>query len=206
MEDVLDVYHRPYDADYPVVCMDEKPYQLLGESRASIPMQPGKEKREDNEYIRGGHCSIFVFAEPLTGWCHVSAQERRSKIDWARQIDELLTVRFPNAKKIVLVSDNLNTHVMSSLYEGFPPEKARALVKRLEMHHTPKHGSWLNIAEIEINIMTTQCLNRRIDNIETLRSELASWETGRNMTPKTIAWQFSTNDARTKLKRLYPNI
>jgi hypothetical protein len=207
MEDVLDVYQRPYDVDYPVVCMDEKPYQLLEESRAPIPMKPGKEKREDSEYIRGGHCSIFVFVEPLTGWCHVSAQERRTKIDWARQIDELLTVRFPNAKKVVLVSDNLNTHVTSSLYEAFSPEKARILAKRLEMHHTPKHGSWLDIAEIEINIVTTQCLDRRIGNIETLRSELSAWEADRNMTPKTIDWQFSTDGyARIKLKRLYPNI
>jgi hypothetical protein len=206
MEDVLDVYHRPYDADCPVVCMDEKPYQLLGESRDPIPMKPGRVKREDSEYVRGGHCSIFVFVEPLTGWCHASAQERRTKIDWANQIDELLTGRFPNAKKVIVVSDNLNTHVISSLYEAFPPEKARTLAKRLEMHHTPKHGSWLDIAEIEINIMTTQCLNRHIDNIETLRGELAAWETGRNMMPKTIDWQFSTDDARIKLKRLYPNI
>jgi hypothetical protein len=190
----------------PVVCMDEKPYQLLGESRTPIPMKPGKEKREDSEYVRGGHCSIFVFAEPLTGWRHASAQERRTKIDWANQIDELLIGRFPNAKKVVLVSDNLNTHVISSLYEAFSPEKARALAKRLEMHHTPKHGSWLDIAEIEINIMTTQCLNRRIDNIETLRDELTAWETDRNMMPKMIDWQFSTDDARIKLKRLYPNI
>jgi hypothetical protein len=206
MEDVLDICQRPYDADCPVVCMDEKPYQLLGESRTPIPMKPGKEKREDSEYVRGGHCSIFVFVEPLKGWCHVSAQERRTKIDWAHQIDDLLTVRFANAKKVILISDNLNTHVISSLYEAFPPEKARALAKRLEMHHTPKHGIRLDIAEIEINIMTTQCLNRRIDNIETLRTELAAWEADRNMTPKTIDWQFSTDDARIKLKRLYPNI
>jgi hypothetical protein len=206
MEDVLDVYQRPYNADYPVVCMDEKPYQLLGESRAPIPMKPGKDKREDSEYVRAGHCSIFVFVEPLTGWCHVSARERRTKIDWAGQIDELLTVRFPYAKKVVLVSDNLNTHVIASLYEAFPPEKARSLSRRLEMHHTPKHGSWLDIAEIEINILTAQCLGRRINNIETLRNELAAWETSRNMAPKAIDWQFSTDDARIKLKRLYPNI
>ena len=202
----MDVYQRPYDVDFPVVCMDEKPYQLLGESRTPIPMSPGKEKREDSEYVRGGHCSIFVFVEPLKGWCHVSAQERRTKIDWAHQIDELPTVRFPHAKKVVLVSDNLNTHAISSLYEAFSPEKARTLAKRLEMHHTPKHGSWLDIAEIEINIMTTQCLNRRIDNIETLRNELAIWEADRNTAPKAIDWQFSTDDARIKLKRLYPNI
>jgi hypothetical protein len=206
MEDVLDVYHRPYDADYPVICMDEKPYQMLGESRPPIAMKVGREKREDGEYVRGGHCSIFVFVEPLTGWCHVSAREGRTKIDWAHQVDELLTVRFPAVKKVVLVSDNLNTHVISSLYEAFPPEKARRLAKRLEMHHTPKHGSWLDIAEIEINIMTAQCLSRRIDTIETLRRELASWEMARNRTPKTIDWQFSTDDARIKLKRLYPNI
>jgi hypothetical protein len=206
MEDVLDVYHRPYDEDYPVVCMDEKPYQLLAECTTPIPMMPGKEKREDSEYIRKGHCSIFVFVEPLTGWCHVSAQQRRTKIDWAHQIDELLTTRFPHARKVILVLDNLNTHMIPSLYEAFPPEKARALAKRLEMHYTPKHGSWLDIAEIEINIMTTQCLGRRIDDIEALRSELASWEMDRNMMPKKIDWQFSTDEARIKLKKLYPNI
>jgi hypothetical protein len=206
MEDVLDVYHRPYDADYPVVCMDEKPYQLLGEGRTPIPMKAGTEKREDSGYVRGGHCSIFTFVEPLTGWCHVSAQERRTKIDWAHQIDELLAVRFPDAKKAVLVSDNLNTHVISSLYEAFPPEKAGTLARRLEMRHTPKHGSWLDIAEIGINIMTGQSLKRRIDSIETLRNELAVWENGRNEEPKAIDWQFSTDDARIKLKRLYPNI
>jgi len=206
MEDVLDVYRRPYDADHPVVCMDEKPYQMLGEARKPIPMRPGKARREDSEYVREGHCSIFVFVEPLTGWCHASAQGRRTKVDRAHQIDELLTVRFPGAEKVVLVSDNLNTHVVSSLYEAFPPGKARSLARRLEMHHTPKHGSWLDIAEIEINTMTAQCLDRRIADIETLRSELAFWETGRNMAPKAIDWQFSTDDARIKLRRLYPNI
>jgi hypothetical protein len=136
----------------------------------------------------------------------VFPQERRTKVVWAHQIDDLLTVRFPHAKKVVLVSDNLNTHVISSLYEAFPPGKARALAQRLEMHHTPKHGSWLDIAEIEINIMATQCLGRRIESIETLRSELAAWETNRNKTPKSIDWQFTAEDARIKLKRLYPNI
>jgi hypothetical protein len=136
----------------------------------------------------------------------VSPQERRTKVDWAHQIDDLLTIRFPNAKKVVLVSNNLNTHVISSLYDAFPPEKARALAKRLEMHHTPKHGNWLDIAEIEINIMTAQCLGRRIENIATLRRELSAWETNRNKTPKSIDWQFTTDDARIKLKRLYTNI
>jgi hypothetical protein len=169
-------------------------------------MKLGKERREDSEYVRGGQCGIFVFVESLTGWGHVSAQERRTKIDGAHQIDELLTVRFLHAKKVGLVSDNLNTPMISSRYEAFSPEKARALAKRLEMHHTPKHGSWLEIAEIEINMMTTQCLNRRIDTIETVRDELIVWEKDRNKAPKTIDWQFSTDDARIKLKRLYPNI
>lgn len=202
----MEVYQRPYDAKYPVICMDEKPYQLLGEAREAIPMKPTSPKREDSEYVRNGTCSIFIFTEPLVGKRYQEAKERRTRIDWAEQIDKLLTVHYPDAEKVILVSDNLNTHTISSLYEAFQPEKALILAKRLEMHHTPKHGSWLNIAEIELNVMTSQCLNRRIDNLDSLREELSSWETSRNEQTKHIDWHFTTADARVKLKRLYPNI
>jgi hypothetical protein len=186
--------------------MDEKPYQLLGETRAAIPMKPDKPKREDSEYVRNGTCSIFIFTEPLAGRRHQEARERRTKIDWAAQIDKLLTVHYPDVEKIILISDNLSTHTISSLYEAFPPEKALSLAKRLEMHHTPKHGSWLNIAEIELNVMTSQCLKRRIDNLDSLREELSAWETSRNEESKSVDWHFTTAAARIKLKRLYPNI
>ncbi len=172
MEDVLDVYKREYDENCPVVCMDEKPYQLLNESRKPIPMRPGEIKRYDSEYIRNGTCSIFIFTEPLKGWRNVSVSERRTKKDWARNVEELLIVHYPDAPKVCLVMDNLNTHTISSLYEAFPPEKARALARRLEIHYTPKHGSWLNIAEIELNAMTAQCLGRRLPDIDTLSTEL----------------------------------
>ncbi len=206
MEDVLDVYQRKYDENCPVVCMDEKPYQLMNESRNPIPMKPGEVKRYDSEYIRNGTCSIFMFNEPLKGWRTVSVSERRTKKDWAKHIDELLEVHYPNVSKVCLVMDNLNTHAISSLYEAFPPEKARALAKRLEIHYTPKHGSWLNMAEIELGAMTAQCLGRRIPNIETLASELDAWNTNRNNSSIPVDWQFTTEDARIKLKRLYPNI
>lgn len=206
MEDVLDVYHRPYDEKLPVICMDEKPYQLLDERRNPIPMKPGEVKRYDSEYIRNGTCSIFIFTEPLKGWRSVSVSERRTKKDWAKQIEELLEVHYPDAPKICLVMDNLNTHAISSLYEAFPPEKARALAKRLEIHYTPKHGSWLNIAEIELSAMTAQCLGRRIPDIDSLSAELDAWNVARNNAAISINWQFTTDDARIKLNRLYPNI
>ena len=180
MEDVLDVYKREYDENCPVVCMDEKPYQLLNESRKPIPMRPGEIKRYDSEYIRNGTCSIFIFTEPLKGWRNVSVSERRTKKDWARNVEELLIVHYPDAPKVCLVMDNLNTHTISSLYEAFPPEKARALARRLEIHYTPKHGSWLNIAEIELNAMTAQCLGRRLPDIDTLSTELMAWNIDRN--------------------------
>ena len=206
MEDVLDVYHRPYDENLPVVCMDEKPYQLLDESRNPIPMKPGEVKRYDSEYIRNGTCSIFIFTEPLKGWRNASVSERRTKKDWAKHIEELLEIHYPNAPKVCLVMDNLNTHGVSSLYEAFPPEKARALAKRLEIHYTPKHGSWLNIAEIELGAMTAQCLGRRIPDIDTLSAELKAWNVDRNNAAVAVNWQFSTDNARIKLKRLYPNL
>lgn len=206
MEDVLDLYQQPYDPEYPVVCMDEQPYQLLGESRQPIPMKRGKSKREDNEYIRNGTCSIFLFVEPLGCWRHVSPQEHRTKVDWAHQIQYLLDHVYPDCQKVRLVMDNLNTHTVSSLYEAFPPNIARSLAKRLEIHYTPKHGSWLNIAEIELSVMTKQCLGRRIADINNLRAEVSAWARERNSVQKGVDWQFTTPDARIKLRRLYPQI
>ena len=204
MEDVLDLYCLPYDAEYPVVCMDEKPYQLLDEVRQPIPMEPGKIRKIDAEYVRNGTCSIFVFGEPLTGWIDAHARERRTKVDWAHEICWLLDEVYPNARKIRLVSDNLNTHAISSLYEAFEAPKARALAKRLEMHHTPKHGSWLNIAEIFISILARQCLSRRIPDLSVLNRELLAWVAAKNAIHTPVDWQFSTDDARIKLKYLYP--
>jgi len=204
MEDILDLYCLPYDEEYPVVCMDEKPYQLLGEVRDPVPMQPGKPCKVDSEYIRKGTCSIFVFTEPLTGWAHTHARERRTKIDWAEEICWLLDEVYPHVSKVRLVLDNLNTHVISSLYTAFPAPKARRLAKRLELHYTPKHGSWLNIAEIQISILARQCLCRRIPDLPLLNYELAAWNTCQSAFAKTIDWRFSTDDARFKLKYLYP--
>lgn len=206
MEDVLDVYHRPYDENCPVVCMDEKPYQLLDEYRQPIPMKPGDVKRYDSEYVRNGTCSIFIFAEPLKGWRKASVSKRRTRIDWAHHVAELLEVDYPNVPRVCLVMDNLNTHTISSLYEAFPAAKAHALARRLELHYTPKHGSWLNIAEIELSALTSQCLGRRIPGMEALAAELDAWNTGRNNTSVLVKWQFTTVDARVKLHRLYPNI
>lgn len=204
MEDILDVYKRPYDENLPVICMDEKPYQLLDEVRMPISMKSVKPMREDNEYKRNGTCSIFIFTEPLGGWRHVHARERRTKLDWAYEIKDLLTVRYPNAPKICLVMDNLNTHTTSSLYEAFQSQEARELAKRLEIHYTPKHGSWLNIAEIELNFLSLQCLDRRIDIIDLLNRNISAWEQNRNSAQKGVDWQFTTEDARIKLKRLHP--
>ena len=207
MEDVLSVYARPYDKKKPVVCMDEKPYQLLSLSCPSIPMKKGKSEREDYEYIRNGTCSIFIFTEPLAGWRYAQAFTQRTKKDWARNIKWLLDEQYPDAEKVVLVMDNLNTHTISSLYETFPPEEAFRLAQRLEIHFTPKHGSWLNIAEIELSAMAAQCLgNRRIADLMTMNEELSVWHTKRNKTQKGVDWQFKTKDARIKLKRLYPLI
>lgn len=206
MEDVLSVYARTYDSNKPVICMDEKPYSLLGECREPIAMKPGSLKKIDSEYVRKGTCSIFVFNEPLTGWRHVEASERRTKKDWAHQIKELLTIYYKEEPTIILVMDNLNTHALSSLYEAFPPEEARRYASRLEIHYTPKHGSWLNMAEIEIQAMSSQCLARRIPSLPLLQKELEAWEQERNIEQKGIDWQFTTADARVKLKHLYPEI
>lgn len=205
MEDVLDVYERPYDPLYPVICMDEKPYQLLGEAREPLPMIPGSDKILDSEYVRNGTCSIFAMIEPLVGWYRVRVREHRTSPDWAEEIKELVDSR-PEAKKIILVMDNLNTHRPASLYKAFPPEEARRILRKLEIHYTPKHGSWLDIAEIALNIMTRQYLDRRIDNIEYLRKELAAWESEKNNEEKKINWQFTTKDARIKLASLYPEL
>ena len=204
MEDILDIYKRQYDKDCPVVCMDEKPYQLLSDVREPIPLKAGVAMREDNEYKRNGTCSVFLFTEPLDGWRHVHARAQRTKVDWAHEIRELLTVHYPDAPKVCLVMDNLNTHVLSSLYEAFPPNEARGLAKRLEIHFTPKHGSWLNVAEIELSVLSSQCLDRRIDCLDVLNSELSAWSLARNAHLKNVDWQFSTDDARIKLKKLYP--
>jgi len=206
MVDVLEVYHRPYDPQFPVVCMDEKPYQLLGHARAPIPATPGHDLKEDSEYVRHGTCSIFVWAEPLAGRRRVDARPRRTRIDWAAEIDELLSIDYPHAKRVVLVMDNLNTHTLGSLYEAFEPAKARALAERLEIHYTPKHGSWLNIAEIELSTLTQQCLQRRIDDLDLLNTELAAWQTATNANERQVDWQFTANDARIKLRHLYPQL
>jgi len=206
MEDILDTYALPDDPKIPLVCMDEQPVQLLGDRYEAIEMKPGSSKKEDYEYIRNGTCSIFMFTAPLRGWRHTDAQEHRTKLDWANQIRDLLEVRFPDADKIRLVMDNLNTHTIGSLYEAFPPEIARSLAQRLEIHYTPKHGSWLNIAEIELSSMTKQCLDRRIGTLDCLRKAIAAWEISRNTNQKTVNWHFNTKDARGKLKSLYPEI
>jgi len=204
MEDVLDVYELPYDPKRPVVCMDEKPYQLLGDARQPLPMRPGSDQKIDSEYVRNGTCSIFAFVEPLGGTHHVSVHEHRTAIDWAMEIKYLSDVMFPDAEKIILVMDNLNTHKPASLYKAFPPAEARRILKRLEIHYTPKHGSWLDMAEIELNVLTRQCLSRRIQDIDLLRRELAAWENERNQNKSKIQWHFRTGDAREKLISLYP--
>ncbi len=205
MEDVLEVYHRPFDPAVPVVCMDEKPYQLLGHARDPIPARPGHDLKEDSEYVRHGTCSIFVWVEPLAGRRHVDARPRRTRIDWAAEVDRLLSVDYPDAERVVLVMDNLNTHTLGSLYEAFEPVKARALAERLEIHYTPKHGSWLNIAEIELSALTRQCLTRRVDDLDVLNTELTAWQTATNADQRQVHWQFTTTDARIKLPHLYPN-
>jgi hypothetical protein len=204
MEDILSVYARIYDPMRPVVCMDEKPYQLLDHAREPIPAGPGHDLREDSEYVRHGTCSIFVWVEPLAGWRRVEALSRRTRLDWAAQVKAMLTVDYPDVEAVVLVMDNLNTHGIASLYEAFEPAEAFALAQRLEIHHTPKHGSWLNIAEIELSALTRQCLDRRISDLEILNTELAAWQHATNAEQRQVDWQFTTHDARVKLRHLYP--
>jgi hypothetical protein len=206
MEDVLAVYARLYDPTVPVVCMDEKPYQLLDHVRAPIPAAPGTDLTVDSEYVRCGTCSIFVWVEPLAGRRRVIAREQRTRVDWANEVDRLLTSDYPDAEKVVLVMDNLNTHSVGSLYEAFEPAKAFTLAQRLEIHHTPKHGSWLNIAEIELSALTRQCLDRRIADPDVLNTELAAWQAATNTNQRQVNWHFTTTDARTKLRHLYPEI
>jgi hypothetical protein len=204
MEDVLAVYARPYDPARPVVCMDEKPFQLLGDVRDPLPARPGRNACEDSEYIRCGTCSIFVWTEPLRGWRRVHALAQRTKIDWAGQIKQLLTVDYPDAETVALVMDNLNTHGIASLDDTFAPHEAFSLAQRLEIRHTPKHGSWLNLAEIELSALSRQCLDRRISDLDTLNAELAAWQHAINAEGRQVRWQFTTDDARVKLRHLYP--
>jgi len=206
MEDVLAVYRRPYDPKAPVVCMDEMPRQLLKHVRNPIPMEPGASYREDHHYKRNGTVNLFTFFEPLAGWRAVMVRRHRTKVDWARCIRRLLVDHYPMAERVVLVMDNLNTHNLSSLYEAFGPAEARGLAARLEIHYTPEHGSWLNVAEIEQSVLARQALGRRVPNLVSMRSVTTGWAERRNESGGTVDWQFTTADARIKLKRLYPNI
>ena len=204
MEDVLEVYHRPYNPEIPVVCMDEQPVQLTKETRTPLPIAPGQPERYDYEYERNGTASIFMFCEPKAGVRKATALNQRTMNDWAHQIKQLLDVQYPTATKVVLICDNLNTHKPAALYKTFEPEEARRLLNRLEIHYTPKHGSWLNMAEIELAVLTKQCLNRRIPDLQTIQSEIKEWNINRDNEQRKINWQFTTVDARIKLKRLYP--
>ncbi len=200
------VYKRPYNPDEPMVCMDETSKQLVKETCRTVSAKPGRPARYDYEYERNGVSNLFMFYEPFGGNRYVSVTDRRTKKDWALQIKELLDIHYPNACKVVLVMDNLNTHTGASLYETFPPDEARGLLDRLEIHKTPKHGSWLNIAEIELRVLIGQCLNRRLPDKQTLEREVGQWQEQRNSCQAKVDWQFSTDDARIKLKRLYPNL
>lgn len=206
MEDVLEVYQRPYNPRRPQVCLDEVSKQLIGETRQAIPAAPGREAREDYEYTRHGTANLFMMFEPLSGRRHVRVTKRRTKKDFANVIKELVDDRYPDAEQIVLVMDNLNTHTPASLYETFKPAEAKRLADKLEIHYSPKHGSWLDMAEIEIGVLSRQCLNRRIKDIEQLQTEVAAWERDRNQRSVNVDWRFRTADARIKLKRLYPLI
>ncbi|MEO1883974.1 MAG: IS630 family transposase [Methyloprofundus sp.] len=207
MEEVLEVYERPYDPDYPVVCMDEQPVQLLKETRVPIKATKQHARRVDYEYERNGTASIFMFAEPLAGYRQATARPQRTKTDWALEVANLLDTRYADCEWITLVMDNLNTHTKGAFYETFPPEQARAYIRRIEFCYTPKHGSWLNIAECELSCMTSQCLRgRRIGELETLRSEIDAWAMKTTAKQRGVDWQFQIDDARRKLKRLYPKI
>jgi len=206
MENVLAVYKRPYDPKRPNVCFDEKSKQLIGETAQVIPAKPGQPERHDYEYARNGTANLFMFVEPLSGWRHVNVTARRTKLDFAGQMKELVDVHFPAAEKITLVMDNLNTHKMSCLYEAFEPAEARRIIEKIEVVHTPKHGSWLNMAECELSVLEKQCLSDRIGDESTLRQRITAWNEDRNARTKKIDWQFETADARIKLRRLYPQI
>ena len=206
MEDVLEVYTRPYDPRRPQVCLDETSKQLVADTREPLPAAPGQPARVDYEYERKGTANLFMVFEPLTGHRQVKVTERRTAVDFAYVIQELVDVQYPQAEKIVLVLDNLNTHTPASLYEAFAPAEARRVMERLEIHHTPKHGSWLNMAEIELSVLSRQCLDRRMPDPTTLAQEVAAWERQRNAAQCRVDWRFTTHDARIKLKRLYPSI
>ena len=206
MEDVLEVYHRPFDEKRPQVCLDEASKQLVGEAVQPIPAQPGQPERFDYEYVRNGTANLFMISEPLAGWRHVMVTERRTAKDFAEVLRWLAEDVYKEAEQIVLVMDNLNTHKLASLYEAFEPERARRIAERFEVHHTPKHGSWLNVAEIELSVLSRQCLDRRIESTDELWKELEAWEVERNDRQVGVNWRFTTADARIKLKRLYPAV
>lgn len=206
MEDVLEIYKKPYDPKVPVVCMDEQPTQLIKETRRKIAVEPGQAERVDYEYERNGTAVNFMFTEPLGRWRKVTVRGRKTSVDWAHEIQTLLNEDYPDTEKVILVCDNLNTHKVASLYEAFEPKEARQLAERFEIHYTPKHGSWLNVAEIELSVFTRQCLDRRISDRVTLHQEAQAWYRKRNAGQKAVDWQFTTEDARVKLKRLYPQI
>jgi hypothetical protein len=206
MEDVLDVYHRPYDPKRPLVALDEASKQLVGEVVQPLPPEPGQPERFDYEYVRNGTANLFMISEPLLGWRAVQVTERRTAKDYAEVLRWLAEDVHPDAEAIVLVQDNLNTHALASLYEAFPPEQARRLAERFEVHYTPKHGSWLNVAEIELSVLARQCLDRRIASAEELRREVGAWEEERNERAVEVSWRFTTAEARIKLHRLYPSL
>ncbi len=206
MEDVLEVYHRPYSPEQPVICLDETNRQLIAETRVSIPAEPGKPKKTDYEYRRNGVGNLFMIFEPLQATRYVKTRERRTGIDFAHCIRDIVDLHYPAAEKIVMVMDNLNTHKIGSLYEAFAPDEARRLAEKLEIHYTPKHGSWLNMAEIEIGVLSQQCLSKHIPTLNQMEKEAAAWAETRNSAKRTVNWQFTTEDARIKLKRLYPQI
>ncbi|BAS58452.1 transposase [Leptolyngbya boryana IAM M-101] len=206
MEDVLELYKQPYDEQHPVVCVDERPCQLLVDKQPSIPAEPGKPEREDFQYERNGTCNLFVAFQHRVGWRHVEVTERRTNADFAHWLKRLVDEWFPTATKIRLILDNLNIHSPAALYQTFEAQEARRILEKLEWHYTPKHGSWLNMVEIELSILVRQCLDRRLPDLETLRQEVQAWEQQRNAQKATIDWQFTSTDARVKLKRLYPEI
>ena len=206
MEDVLDLYKRPHDPAIPVICMDERPVQLVKETRTPLPMRPGGARRYDYEYERAGTACVFLFTEALRGWRRTSAREHRTAIDWAQEVRTLLEEDYPGAQKIILVCDNLNTHTIGSLYQAFPPAQARRLAQRIEIHYTPKHGSWLNIAECELSVLSRQCLAGRTPDLPTLHHKVKAWERQRNQDQTGVDWQFTCAKARTKLKQLYPQV
>jgi transposase len=206
MEDVLDVYCRPYDPRYPVVCMDESSKQLLADVRPPLPMEPGQPQRVDDHYERGGTCNLFLACEPLRGWREVKVTTQRRRVDWAHFVRELVDIHYPDADRIVLVMDNLNTHTPASLYQAFAPAEAKRIWDRLELHYTPKHGSWLNVAECEFSVLSRHCLHRRIAEQEALQAEISAWQRDRNQQAGKVKWQFTTADARIRLAHLYPKI